>query len=90
MIWTVSQFYGALDQAIAHIYADEPERSAILRTARGFLRWSSWSAGSVVGLIVFGSLALTLDALAAAPDPPMRVVVVRCSIRRWSCSSWPA
>ena len=28
-----------------------------------------------MGLIVFGSLALTLDALAAAPDPPMRVVV---------------
>ncbi|MGZ8438669.1 MAG: YihY/virulence factor BrkB family protein [Candidatus Limnocylindrales bacterium] len=74
VIWTVSQFYGALDQAIAHIYADVPERSAILRTARG-VAMVVLLAGSVVGLIVIGSLALTLDALAAAQDPPMRAVV---------------
>ena len=74
VIWTVSQFYGALDQAIAHIYADVPERSVILRTARG-VAMVVLLAGSVVGLIVLGSLALTLDALSAAQDPPMRAVV---------------
>jgi membrane protein len=74
VIWTVSQFYGALDQAIAHLYADEPERSAILRTARGFAM-VVLLAGSVVSLIVLGSLALTLDALSAAQGPPMRAVV---------------
>jgi membrane protein len=74
VIWTVSQFYGALDQAIAHIYADVPERSAILRTARGFAMVVLLAA-AVVGLIVLGSLALTLDALSAAQDPPMRVLI---------------
>lgn len=74
VIWTVSQFYGALDQAIAHIYADVPERSAILRTARGFAMVVLLAA-AVVGLIVLGSLAITLDALSAAQDPPIRVLV---------------
>jgi membrane protein len=73
VIWTVSQFYGALDQAIAHIYADLPERSAILRTARGLLT-VILLAGGVVGLIVFGSLAVALDALSAAQDPAIRSV----------------
>ena len=73
MVWTVSQFYGALDQAIARIYADVPERSAILRTVRG-LAMVALLAGSVVGLIVLGALTVALDALAVSNDPPVRVV----------------
>ncbi len=73
VIWTVSQFYGALDQAIAHIYADEPERSAILRTIRGFAT-VALLGGSAVGLIVLGSFAVTLDALSATQDPSIRAV----------------
>lgn len=73
VVWTVSQFYGALDQAIAHVYADEPERSAILRTARGFAM-VALLAGSVVGLIVLGSLAVTLNALAARQDAAVQTV----------------
>jgi len=73
MIWTVSQFYGALDQAIARIYADAPERSAILRTVRG-LAMVALLAGSVVGLIVLGALTVVLDALALSNDPPVRVL----------------
>ena len=74
VIWTVSQFYGALDQAIARIYAGTPERSAILRTARG-VAMVVLLAAAVVGLIVLGSLALTLDALSAADDPLMHAAV---------------
>lgn len=73
VIWTVSQFYGALDEAIAHVYADEPERSAVLRTVRG-LAMVVLLAGSVVGLIVLGSLAVTLDALAARQDTPVQSI----------------
>lgn len=74
VIWTVSQFYGALDLALARIYAGTPERSAVLRTARG-LAMVVLLAAAVVGLIVLGSLALTLNALSLAEDPPMRVAV---------------
>jgi membrane protein len=74
VIWTVSQFYGALDTAMARIYADEPERGAVLRTARGFVM-VVLLAGSVVTLIVMGSLALALDATSATQEPPVRIVV---------------
>ena len=74
VIWTVSQFYGALDLALARIYAGTPERSVVLRTARGFVM-VVLLAGAVVGLIVLGSLALTLDALSVAEDPPMQAAV---------------
>jgi len=74
VIWTVSQFYGALDLAIARIFSDEPARSAILRTARGFVT-VVLLAGSVVSLIVLGSLALALDAISATRAQPVQVVV---------------
>jgi membrane protein len=74
VIWTVSGFYGALDQAIAHIYSDEPERTTLLRTARGFLS-VILLAGLIVALIVLGSLALTLNVVSVAPAAPVQVVV---------------
>ncbi len=74
VIWTVSQFYAALDQAMARIYSDEPERSALLRTARG-IATVVLLAGSIVSLIVLGSLALALDAMSAAEAPPVEAVV---------------
>ena len=49
VIWTVSQLYGALDVAFARIFADQPERDIIRRTARGFL---------LVGIIGFLIVAL--------------------------------
>ena len=81
VIWTVSQFYGALDLAMARIYSDEPARSMLLRTARGFAT-VLLLAGSAMSLIVLGSLALALDAtsatdgrsaelLSAFLDPPL-------------------
>lgn len=74
VIWTVSQFYGALDLAIARIYADEPERSVLLRTARGFLT-VILLVGSVVCVIVLGSLAIALDAISATQEQPVPAVV---------------
>jgi uncharacterized BrkB/YihY/UPF0761 family membrane protein len=74
VVWTVSQFYGALDVAIARIYSDEPGRSALLRTVRGFIA-VVLLAGSVVSLIVLGSLALALDAMSATHEPPLEVLV---------------
>jgi membrane protein len=74
VIWTMSQFYGALDLAVARIYADDPERSFLRRTARG-LASVIVVAGSVIGLIVLGSLVLALDATAVAVGWPVATVV---------------
>jgi membrane protein len=74
VIWTVSQFYGALDLAMARIYADEPARSMFLRTARGFAT-VILLAGSVMGLIVLGSLAVALDATSATDGQPVEVLL---------------
>lgn len=74
VIWTVSQFYGALDLAIARIYSNEPERSMILRTARGFAT-VVLLAGSVIGLIVLGSLVVALDATSVTRDQPVELLV---------------
>jgi len=60
LIWTVSQFHGALDVAFARIYADEPERDIVRRTARGFL-WVALLLGLVITAIVIGSIATLLD-----------------------------
>jgi uncharacterized BrkB/YihY/UPF0761 family membrane protein len=73
VIWTMSQFYGALDLAVARIYSDVPERSLLLRTARG-LASVILVAGSVVGLVVLGSFALALDATSVAQDWPVGAV----------------
>lgn len=74
VIWTVSQFYGALDLAVARIYSDEPERSLILRTARGFAT-VVLLAGLVIGLVVLGSLGLALDSTTAGQSQPIQVLV---------------
>jgi membrane protein len=74
VIWTVSQFYGALDLAMARIYSDDPERSMLLRTARGFAT-VVLLAGSVVSLIVLGSLAVALEAASATQGQPVGVLV---------------
>jgi membrane protein len=74
VIWTVSQFYGSLDLAVARIYSDEPERSLILRTARGFATVVLLAA-LVIGLVVLGSLGLALETTTTAPSEPFRVLV---------------
>lgn len=73
VVWTVSRFYGVLDVAMARIFADEPERSALARTARGFLVVALMIA-LVTGLIVLGSLVLTLDATSATQAGPVAFV----------------
>jgi membrane protein len=74
VIWTVSQFYAALDVAMARIYSGEPGRSTLLRTARGFVA-VALLGGSVVSLIVLGSAALALEATAATGGQPVELLV---------------
>jgi YihY family inner membrane protein len=60
LVWTVSQLYGALDVAVARIFAGIPERDIVRRTARGFL---------VVGILVIAIIGLVVvTTLAAAID----------------------
>jgi len=68
ILWTVSQFYGALDVAFARIFADTPERDIVRRTAVGFV-WVALLIGLVVAAIVIGSLATLFDALVPAALP---------------------
>jgi membrane protein len=74
VIWTMSQFYGALDLALARIYADDPERSGLLRTARG-LATVLLVAGAAIGLIALGSFAVLLDATSVARGWPVDLLV---------------
>lgn len=67
LIWTVSQLYGALDVAFARIFAIDPERDVVRRTARGFLVVGILVV-AIVGFIVLSSVAAALDAI--APDIP--------------------
>jgi membrane protein len=62
LVWTVSQFYVTLDKAFSQIFAAEPERDMIRRTARGFA-WVVILLAAVVGLIIASSLVLTIQAL---------------------------
>jgi YihY family inner membrane protein len=55
LIWTVSQFYVALDTAFARIFAGTPERDGLRRTARGFISVAGLLV-IVVAVIVGGSL----------------------------------
>lgn len=68
LIWTVNQFYGALDVAFARIFSDTPERDLVRRTARGFL-WVALVLGGVVAAVVLGGLATFLDALVPSLIP---------------------
>jgi membrane protein len=74
MIWAVSQFYSALDRAVARIYAGDPEHSMLLRTARGFAT-VVLLAGAVMGFIVLGLLALALDATSFTHGQAVEVLV---------------
>ena len=74
VVWTVSQFYGVLDIAMARIFSDEPERSTLARTARGFMAVAAM-VGVIVGLIVLSSFVLALDATAAARTEPVGALV---------------
>jgi membrane protein len=74
LVWTVSQFYGALDLALARIYSGDPERSMFLRTARGFAT-VVLLAGSVMALIVLGSLAVALQSTSATQAQPVETLV---------------
>ncbi len=68
LIWSVSQFHGALDVAFARIFADAPERDIVRRTARGFV-WVAILLGLVVTAIVVGAIATFLDALVPGAMP---------------------
>jgi YihY family inner membrane protein len=68
VIWTVSQFYGAVDVAFARIFSDSPERDIVRRTARGFIVVALIGALIVAFLVVAG-VASALDALAAEQVP---------------------
>ena len=73
VVWTVSRFYGVLDIAIARIFADEPQRSSIARTARGFFA-VALMVGLIVGLVVIGSAVLALDATSASRAAPVETL----------------
>jgi YihY family inner membrane protein len=68
VIWTVSQFYGAVDVAFARIFSDTPERDIVRRTARGFIVVALIGA-LIVAFIVVAGVASALDALAAEQVP---------------------
>ncbi len=73
VVWTVSRFYGVLDVAIARIFSDEPERSSLVRTARGFLALAVM-VGLIAGLTVIASFVLALDAMGATYAVPVAVL----------------
>jgi YihY family inner membrane protein len=60
LVWTVSQLYGALDVAFARIFADNPERDIVRRTARGFAVVGILAV-VILGFIVVATLATALD-----------------------------
>jgi membrane protein len=68
LVWTVSQFHGALDVAFARIFSDTPERDIVRRTARGFV-WVALILGGVVAAIVLGGIATFLDAMVPSLIP---------------------
>jgi membrane protein len=68
LIWTVSQFYGALDVAFARIYSIDPERDVVRRTARGLLVVAILVV-SIVGLIVLATIGSAVEAIHPADLP---------------------
>jgi membrane protein len=74
VVWTVSQFYGALDVAFARIFAEAPERDIVQRTARGLLV-VLLIGGAIVLFVVLVSTATFLDALAPGDVPVAGFVV---------------
>ena len=74
VIWTVSQFYGALDVAFARIFAEVEERDMVQRTARGLLV-VVLIGGAIVVFVVVVSLAHVLDALIPTDLPVASIAV---------------
>lgn len=72
-IWTVSQFYAALDMAVARIFGRQPGRTAVRRTVRSFA-WVAVLIGVVVGYIVTVSLSSTLALLVPDSIPTIRLI----------------
>ena len=68
VIWTVSQFYGAIDVAFARIFAEAQERDVVKRTVRGLLTVVLIGA-AIVAFVVLVSLASWIDALAPTDVP---------------------
>ncbi len=74
VIWTVSQFYGAIDVAFARIFAESQERDIVRRTARGFLV-VVFIGIAIVVFVVAVSFATYIDALVPTQVPVASVVV---------------
>ena len=68
VIWTVSQFYGAIDVAFARIFAEWQERDVVNRTVRGLLT-VVLIGGAIVAFVVLVSLASWIDALTPTDVP---------------------
>jgi membrane protein len=74
LIWTVSQFYGALDVAFARIFAEAPERDVVRRTARGLLVVVLIGV-AIVAFVALVSFAGFIDALVPT-DVPMATATI--------------
>jgi uncharacterized BrkB/YihY/UPF0761 family membrane protein len=85
-VWTVSQFYVALDIAIARVFGLEATKQGLRRTVRGFI-WVALLIALVVGYLVilslwkvFGSLTpgqrSVVDAGVAALDSPLTLIAI--------------
>jgi membrane protein len=61
LVWTVSQLFGAADVAFARIFTDEPERTGVWRTVRGFV------VVAILGVVAVAVIA-TLGLLAAIDE----------------------
>jgi membrane protein len=68
VIWTVSQFYGAIDVAFARIFAETPERDVVRRTLRGLVVVVLIGI-LIVAFVVLVSIASYFDALAPTDLP---------------------
>jgi uncharacterized BrkB/YihY/UPF0761 family membrane protein len=90
LIWTVSQFYVTLDVAFSRIFADEPERDVLRRTARGFV-WVALLIAVVIVLIIVVWLTSAADAFLPVSMPigrslarlltsPFVIVAVACLV----------
>jgi membrane protein len=74
VIWTVSQFYGAIDVAFARIFAESQERDIVRRTARGFVVVALIGI-LIVAFVVLVSFASYIDALVPTQMPVATAVV---------------
>jgi uncharacterized BrkB/YihY/UPF0761 family membrane protein len=74
VIWTVSQFYGALDVAFARIFAEAPERDMVRRTARGLVVVVLIGL-AIVAFVVLVSVATYFDAVSPTEIPIATLLV---------------